>query len=264
MPPPFRRLPLRFDAAALKADLAHLAEADWTVHFNTPYHDGGWTGIGLRAVGGDARVLYAAPEAECRDTALLAACPHIAGALAQFRCRLDSVRLLRLAAGGTIREHCDDRLGLAHGAARLHIPLATNPEVEFYLDGVRVRMEAGECWYLDLSLPHRVQNLGTSERIHLVLDCAVDDWLLALIESGDSGPAEPAPESSQDRLGRFCRQVLGDEALQLQLRDLLEPADFIGAVVALGREHGHRFTREDVRAAMQANRRAHPGRWTVR
>ena len=45
--------------------------------------------------------------------------------------------------------------------------------MEFYVDDRRVIMEAGECWYLDLSRPHRVHNRGTTDRIHLV---DVDDY----------------------------------------------------------------------------------------
>jgi hypothetical protein len=39
-------------------------------------------------------------------------------------------------------------------------------------------MKEGECWYLNFNLPHRVKNSGTADRIHLVIDCVVNDWLL--------------------------------------------------------------------------------------
>lgn len=257
----FCRLPLHFDAAALQSDLAGLLAGEWAAHFNLGYHDGGWTGIGLRTVGGDPQALFPPPDALYEDTPLLARCPTIRAALAELRAPLQSVRLLRLAAGSVIREHRDDRLSLAEGSARLHVPIATNPEVEFYLDGVRLAMAEGECWYVDFSLPHRVQNLGASDRVHLVIDCTVNDWLLAEIAA--AAPAPAAPEGSSARLERFCRAVLADRALQERLRRETDPAAFVALVLALGRERGEIFTDEDVRALMQANRRAQQARWAL-
>ena len=55
---PYARLPLAFDVAPLLADVAALAADRWVVHFNQDYHDGGWQGVALRAVGGDAEALH--------------------------------------------------------------------------------------------------------------------------------------------------------------------------------------------------------------
>jgi hypothetical protein len=41
-------------------------------------------------------------------------------------------------------------------------------------------MAEGECWYLNVNQPHRVENRGSADRVHLVLDCVVDEWLRAL------------------------------------------------------------------------------------
>jgi len=43
--------------------------------------------------------------------------------------------------------------------------------------GERVILREGECWYVNTSLPHRVANLGQTDRIHLVIDCEVNGWL---------------------------------------------------------------------------------------
>lgn len=43
-------------------------------------------------------------------------------------------------------------------------------------------MPAGSTWYLRLSDPHSVANRGLSERVHLVIDAAVDGWLTDLFE----------------------------------------------------------------------------------
>jgi quercetin dioxygenase-like cupin family protein len=60
---------------------------------------------------------------------------------------------------------------------RLHIPITTNAQLEFYLNKQRVIMQEGECWFLNFNYPHAVNNLGKTDRIHLVMDCNVNDWL---------------------------------------------------------------------------------------
>jgi quercetin dioxygenase-like cupin family protein len=68
-------------------------------------------------------------------------------------------------------------LSIEDGCARIHIPVKTSSEVEFYLDGKRIEMNEGEAWYLNLNLPHRVENKSPNERVHLVIDCIANDWL---------------------------------------------------------------------------------------
>jgi hypothetical protein len=50
-------------------------------------------------------------------------------------------------------------------------------------------MRPGECWYLRLSEPHRVDNDGHDERVHLVFDARVNDWLRGLLAAGEWGRA---------------------------------------------------------------------------
>ena len=71
--PRFWRLPWQFDALAMQADLDQLMPQEWQVHFNTGYHDGGWSGLALVSGDGDAKSLYAAPgeAAPGRATPLL-------------------------------------------------------------------------------------------------------------------------------------------------------------------------------------------------
>ena len=68
---------------------------------------------------------------------------------------------------------------------RIHVPLSTTPDVAFIHDGTRVDMQAGEAWYMDLNLPHAVHNAGEHARVHLVVDCVINDWLADLLEAGD-------------------------------------------------------------------------------
>ncbi len=61
--------------------------------------------------------------------------------------------------------------------------------------------------------------------------------------------------SVQD-LERFQSAVLGDKALQHELRVCTQREAFIDLVVQRGREHDYLFTAAEVVAAMQANQRA--------
>ena len=40
-----------------------------------------------------------------------------------------------------------------------------------------MNMQPGEAWYLNFNLPHSVANRGTTDRIHLVIDCVMNPWL---------------------------------------------------------------------------------------
>lgn len=112
-----------------------------------------------------------------------------------FNCELRSVRLMRLTPGSSIKEHNDHDLDAEHGMARLHVPITTNPGVTFRLNGSEVAMAPGEVWYLRLSDPHSVTNLGGTDRIHLVIDAVVNDWLHNAIGRGVAASEDGAPPS---------------------------------------------------------------------
>lgn len=179
----YLKFPMTFDTALLKRDLAAVTAAEWTPHFNRQYYEGDWSGVSLRSVGGKGDAIYPNPAAAepYLDTEMLARAPYVREVLEEIKCEKESVRFLRLAAGAKIKEHKDYFIGIEDGTVRLHIPVITNPLIEFYLDNERVDMIEGELWYLDFGLMHRVENNSEVDRIHLVLDCKVNEWLLGYI-----------------------------------------------------------------------------------
>jgi hypothetical protein len=70
--------------------------------------------------------------------------------------------------------------------------VTTSPEVEFYLNRSRIVMEAGSAWYLRLSDPHTVYNRGAADRVHLVVDAVVNEWLSAVLDEAAGAVAQPA------------------------------------------------------------------------
>jgi hypothetical protein len=264
------RVLLNFDPEALKRDLDQLASHEWVAHFNTDYFEGDWCGVALRSVGGLGTQLYSHPNVKesFAATPILSRCPNIRAVLEQFQCPLRSVRFLKLAAGSIIREHRDSDLGFERGEVRFHVPVISNPDVVFFLDAHRVEMKAGECWYLDLSLPHWVENRGSSDRIHLVIDCELNEWLRELLATAQVDQSEkhaaPTPDdkpSSPEELERFRGAVLGDLNLQQQLRVTADWESFARLAVEIGKEHGYRFQESHVEAALLAARQEWLSKW---
>jgi hypothetical protein len=179
------RLPLSFDPDLLVRDLAALSSVDWIAHFVKQNYEGDWSVIPLRGVAGakhPVQMIYSDPTATAfEDTPMLAACPYFREVLAAFECEVQCVRLMRLTPGSVIKEHGDNDLDVEAGMARVHIPITTNDAVEFELNRRRIVMAPGSAWYLRLSDPHRVANKGEADRVHLVADLVVNDWLVELL-----------------------------------------------------------------------------------
>jgi hypothetical protein len=180
------RLPLEFEPAKLAADMANFSQAEWIEHFVKQNYDGDWSVIALRGPAGAThpiQMIYSDPSrSDFEDTPMLAGSLYFRQVLARFACPLHAVRLMRLSPGSTIKEHHDNDLSFEQGMVRIHIPVVTNAGVDFRLNGTRVVMPAGSSWYLRLSDPHSVANQGSSDRVHLVIDAVVNDWVAALFE----------------------------------------------------------------------------------
>jgi hypothetical protein len=84
---------------------------------------------------------------------------------------------MRLGPRSAIKEHSDHDLSFEQGTVRIHIPVVTNDQVDFRLNDTRCIMPAGSAWYLRLSDPHSVANHGTTDRVHMVIDATVNDWV---------------------------------------------------------------------------------------
>lgn len=254
------RLPLTPQLPALLEALGKIPEAAWHYHFNTGYYEGEWSGIALitpedaplpLAPGCGVPVASSWWQAEAAWHAVLAL----------FQTTIRSARLLRLGAGARIHEHRDPDLGQPGGDLRLHVPLLSPPDVEFLVDGLRVPMKAGECWFIDLSRPHRVDNPGSGARVHLVLDCQPNAWLLELLRQGMSDTPELSPGRAGLAFATFRDHVTGDPKLAERLRTITDPQLFCETVVRLGHEQGLEFSAADVKGAMRQGKRTWNEQW---
>jgi len=175
----YLKLPFTFESTLMKREVQHLLLKDWKLHYNTQDYEGQWEALPLRSVNGDVKNLLALDASNhFEDTALMDFAPCIKQVVDSIECPKMSIRLLNLKAGTVVHPHSDRDLYFEEGEVRLHVPIVTNSLVEFYLDEERIIMEEGECWYLNLGLMHKLHNRSEVDRIHLVIDCKVNDWLI--------------------------------------------------------------------------------------
>ena len=188
------KFPMTFDGARLQADLSRVMDKTWTAHYNKEHYSGNWSSVALLSAGGKSASIYAIPHANepVVPTEIMEGCTYFAEVFDSFDFPVITARLLRLDAGAVIKPHTDNCLGYEDGEFRLHIPVITNPEVEFILAGERLIMEEGSCWYINANEEHSVANRGAEARIHLVIDGKRNAWTDELFFS-------MAPESNFQR-----------------------------------------------------------------
>jgi hypothetical protein len=79
------------------------------------------------------------------------------------------VMLARMPPGGEIKPHQDTNVA-ARWPHKIHVPLATNDRVAFWIDGVAYHLPVGEAFEVNNMAVHAVRNDGDSDRIHLIFE----------------------------------------------------------------------------------------------
>jgi hypothetical protein len=100
------------------------------------------------------------------------------------------VMLARMAPGGVIHPHRDQNAA-AKWPHKVHVPLQTNPDVTFYVDGIGYHLAEGEAAEVNNMGVHAVENRGSADRIHLIfeyydIDQPEPAWLADLLARNDS------------------------------------------------------------------------------
>jgi len=188
-------LSFNFDHQALLTEYNTLT-IEFQKHFNTGFYEGEWSGFALRKPSNALHDLFAGNNQSDNyvDTSLSEKLPETNKVLNFFPCEKTSVRILKLTPGSVIKPHSDEGLNYFDGFVRLHIPIQTNPNIEFIVAGKKLVMKEGECWFADFNQTHSVCNKGENERLHLVIDLKVNDWLKELflkegiVEEGEMAP----------------------------------------------------------------------------
>ena len=179
LPVPFLQLPLKFDPALIAAETGKLDEAHWRPH---PSGLPGNSALPLVTVDGDPR----RGDELCgpmRPTPALEGCPYTRQVLASLDAVVGRVRLMRLSGGAEVKPHVDTN-HYWHERVRVHVPVLTNPSVQFFCGDAQVHMAAGECWIFDTWRLHRVVNGADATRIHLVIDTVGSSGFGNLVRAG--------------------------------------------------------------------------------
>jgi len=110
------------------------------------------------------------PSFECKDETLWSMIKPI---IKDMEINVDGsvgrVLLIKLGSNKNITPHKDKGNYLLN-ARRFHLPIITNPNVNFYVDGELKNLKVGECWEINNAKEHMVINEGQTDRVHLLFD----------------------------------------------------------------------------------------------
>ncbi|MCW8999007.1 MAG: aspartyl/asparaginyl beta-hydroxylase domain-containing protein, partial [Kangiellaceae bacterium] len=171
-------------------------EKNWVPHVNKSAYLGEWDVIPLRCISEHQfshSILQcfthhsATSKEDWKDLPLMNQYSEIKEILDKLLCPIKSVRFMRLRAGAKILPHRDKGVCLKYGEARLHVPITSTPQVNFFVSKNKVLMNPGELWYIDANQQHSVENNSTTDRIHLVIDCISNNWLIEQVTNKQHG-----------------------------------------------------------------------------
>ena len=198
-------------------------------------------------------------EGPMAPTPPLLRCPYITEIMAELGCVWGRSRLMGLAPGRDVPPHVDSHY-YWRTHHRIHIPVITNPGVSFTCGAETVHMAEGECWMFDNFRWHNVQNKGTEQRVHLVLDTVGGERLYELVEAARAGAA---PDSKTLLPGQRNSDGLLFE--QINAPEVMSPWE-ISCHVAFVADHAvrSRFRRGFKRMAKFVDAGLRPGRNSAR
>lgn len=212
------KFPFQFDSNRMLAELETIeSRYNWLAHPDvTVTNKGDWTSIALISSTGEftgsESLRYRGNEQDAQPTELLLTSSYLKEVVGSFQTLVHRARLMSLLPGTVIKEHRDygaQRYSYERNYMRVHIPIRTHEQVAWRLRGQKVPMAPGDAWYINVCQPHSVENLSNVNRVHLVLDIKVNDWVK----------------------GFFPEATFGDRAVGLILRNL-EPS-YLSALAAL-------------------------------
>lgn len=180
-------------------------DVEFANHYSKHNKGRAWSAISLRGFSSDPSFIskpvcmgeawnkeHANESYALQDTEMRAAFPEVEDVVKLLGLGTqERIRFMRLApGGGELTRHTDQvepDAGVTDGTLmRIHLPIKTNPKVDFTVWDYRgqertVNMKKGELWYLDIRKPHRAINGGDEERIHLVIDIGATNELKSLL-----------------------------------------------------------------------------------
>lgn len=192
------RLPIEIDAARLAAEFEALSRRTFAAH---PSGFAGNSALRLVTVRGGENDDFPL-TGPLALTPVGAQWRYFREILAALGVPVSRARVMRLAAGARVPEHMDANHHW-HRHRRIHIPLVTNAGAVLRCRGAERHMPLGQAWTFDHLAPHSVENAGSADRLHIVIDVhASNDTRWGL-------PAHLAPDAPVIRIGDDDAPLLG-------------------------------------------------------
>ena len=182
LPVAFLRLPFSVDPEALAHEIDALPGTAWKDH---PEGAVGNTAVPLVAINGDPG--DDAVSGPMLPTPSLAALPYTRRVMGALDSVIGRSRFMRIPEEGDLYAHVDvayywrDHL-------RVHVPVVSDPSVEFHCGNESVHMAPGEIWIFDTWQRHKVVNPAHHPRTHLVVDTVGSAALWDLIRNPGQAP----------------------------------------------------------------------------
>lgn len=214
---PFQRLPIEVNVGGIVAELDRLDPSWWRPH--PEGHDGN---DALPIVSAGGSIDDDSVDGDMRPTAVLEHLPSLIPVFTAIAAPIGRTRMMRIAPGGEATPHVDlnrywwDRY-------RIHVPLRTDPGVEFRCGATGLHMPAGSAWVFDTWRNHNVINNSSSPRVHLVIDTIGSEAFSALLGDGQSA-LRPASTNTATPLYERAERPgpMTTESLQATLDALLD------------------------------------------
>ena len=180
---PHHFIPLASQIARIKSlDLDQIADIGrealaitegWVAEYGQ-YQTGGWRTISLINNSGDPQDVIIR-DCEPVATTVLHRSPATRQLLDRLKLKFMWARFARLSSNSFLWEHRDYHHLTPVGRSRLHIPILTNESAYMVIAGAKVHLRPGYIWRLTPTSPHGVCNVLGPDRIHLIIDCYIDN-----------------------------------------------------------------------------------------
>src|SRR4051812_46447221 len=184
----FYKLPVTFDPERVYAELSSIEPYRWVPQ-------GSPRSLWLPLVSHHG-LDTSHPSPPTWPTGNLARCPYLRQVLAYFRSPLTDVRVRKVEPGTSCPAHYDGHYA-GFSRYRLHLPLDTDPRIQFRCNGKQVHMDRGEVWLFDRLSLYGITNPTDRPRVHITVETGGSSALWGLIERA-ARPFDPRKTASSD------------------------------------------------------------------
>ena len=148
--------------------LDNYSSFEFSKHFREDHHEGGWLASNLKSNNGSN---YGNEKSKFYTYEKKIDClPNTKKFLEEYFPSSRRIRLMLLKGNNSIFWHYDEFESADYGLSRIHIPIKTSSQIKTRISHDISNWKIFRIYYGDFSFPHRVDNKGDSDWLHLVID----------------------------------------------------------------------------------------------